>query len=391
MRAYAGMVVTEVRRPATSADIAELRVLIDLANRYLSRLFKVEHYYNRMMDMETVIAQMQTVMESMTDPVILTDPQHRVITQNKAAERFFKVPEDVSEGRVRAVELNNLLFSAALSSMAVSGDESSRDMTLVDAIEGDEVLFEAVSAPSYSPDERRTGMVTVLRDVTDLRRADEELRSNYDKLRQAEEVVRQDRDRLNLIIENVGDPIVVCDRDAKVVLLDPLAQDLLGSENSRSVLHMRNQTKLDAYVTKFTYSFTDRESALIQLTHPTTHQEVEYDARSGKIYDERGMVAYTVTVLRDLTAVRRLEQLKMERRMLEMEKFAVAGRLAGTIAHEVNNPLEAIKNCIFMLNDQMKPEAGSDLRHPEGRNRAGGPHRSPDAGALSQHRAGGQR
>ena len=96
---------------------------------------------------------------------------------------------------------------------------------------------------------------------------------------------------------------------------------------------------------------------LIQLTHPGTHQEVEYDARSGKIYDERGLVAYTVTVLRDLTAVRRLEQLKMERRMLEMEKFAVAGRLAGTIAHEVNNPLEAIKNCIFMLNDQMKPEA----------------------------------
>ncbi len=357
MRAYAGMVVTEVRRSASSADIAELQALIHLANRYLGRLFKVEHYYNRMMDMETVIGQMQTVMESMTDPVILTDPQHRVITQNKAAARFFRVPEDVSEGRVRAVELNNLLFSAALSSMAVSGDESSRDMTLVDAIEGEEVLFEAVSAPSYSSDERRTGMVTVLRDVTDLRRADEELRFNYDKLRQAEEVVRQDRDRLNLIIENVGDPIMVCDRDAKVVLLDPLAQDLLGSENSRSVLQMRNQTKLDAYVAKFTYSFTDRESNLIQLTNPTTHQEVEYDARSGKIYDERGMVAYTVTVLRDLTAVRRLEQLKMERRMLEMEKFAVAGRLAGTIAHEVNNPLEAIKNCIFMLSDQMKPEA----------------------------------
>ena len=111
-------------------------------------------------------------------------------------------------------------------------------------------------------------MVTVLRDVTDLRRADEELRANYDRLRQAEEVVRQDRDRLNLIIENVGDPIVVCDRDAKVVLLDPLAQELLGSEKSRSGLHVRNQAKLDAYVTKFTYSFSDRESAPIRLTHP---------------------------------------------------------------------------------------------------------------------------
>jgi signal transduction histidine kinase len=48
----------------------------------------------------------------------------------------------------------------------------------------------------------------------------------------------------------------------------------------------------------------------------------------------------------------------MERRMLEMEKFAAAGRLAGTIAHEVNNPMEAIKNCIFLLTDQIKPEAG---------------------------------
>ncbi len=85
---------------------------------------------------------------------------------------------------------------------------------------------------------------------------------------------------------------------------------------------------------------------------------MEYDARSGKIYDERGLVAYTVTVLRDLTSVRRLEQLRMERRMLEMEKFAAAGRLAGTIAHEVNNPMEAIKNCIFLLTDQVKPEAG---------------------------------
>jgi len=230
-------------------------------------------------------------------------------------------------------------------------------MTLVDAIEGDEVLFEAVSAPSFAPDGRRTGMVTVLRDVTDLRRADEELRANYDRLRQAEEVVRQDRDRLNLVIENVGDPIVVCDRDAKVALLDPRAQELLGGERTRTPIHIRNQAILDAYITQFTYSFSDRESSPIQLMSPDSGLEVEYDARSGKIYDERGLVAYTVTVLRDLTAVRRLEQMKMERRMLEMEKFAAAGRLAGTIAHEVNNPMEAIKNCIFLLTDQIKPEA----------------------------------
>lgn len=358
MRAYAAVVSVELKPNAKTSDVTQLGALIELANRYLSRIFKVEHYYNRMTDMETTIGQMRTVLESMADPVILTDAQHRVITQNKAAERFFKLPDEVSEGRVRAVELNNLLFSAALSSMAVAGVDSSRDMTLVDAIEGEEVLFEAVSAPSYGPDARRTGMVTVMRDVTELRRADEELRQNYELLTAAEEVVRQDRDRLNLIIENVGDPIVVCDKDAKIVLLDPLAAELFGDEGGeRLAVHMRNQAKLDAYIAAFTYSFSDRESAPLHLFNPHTEAEVEYDARSGKIYDERGTVAYTVTVLRDLSAVRRLEQLKLERRMLEMEKFAVAGRMAGTIAHEVNNPMEAIKNCIFLLQDSIREEA----------------------------------
>src|SRR5579859_6129322 len=351
MRAYAAAVVVELPKNYSDQTIAELGELIDLANRYLSRLFKVEHYYNRMRDMEITIAQMGTVMQSMADPVILTDTQHRVIMQNKAAERFFKVPDEMTEGLVRAVEFNNLLFSAALSSMLVSGSDSHRDLTLVDAIEGEEMLFEAVSAPTYGPDGIQLGTVTVMRDVTDLRRADQELRLNYDRLREAEEVVRQDRDRLNLIIENVGDPIVVCDGKAKIVLVDPLAQELFGTETDvvRDAVQFKNQTKLTAFIDAFTSSFADRETAPLRLYNPALRQEIEYDARSGKIFGERGQVSYTVTVLRDLTALRRVEQLKVERRMLEIEKFAATGRLAATIAHEVNNPMEAIKNAIYLL------------------------------------------
>ncbi|HET9837257.1 MAG TPA: ATP-binding protein [Candidatus Angelobacter sp.] len=351
MRAYAAAVVVELPKGHSSQNVSELGELIDLANRYLSRLFKVEHYYNRMRDMEITIAQMGTVMQSMADPVILTDTQHRVIMQNKAAERFFKVPDEMTEGLVRAVEFNNLLFSAALSSMLVSGSDSHRDLTLVDAIEGEEMLFEAVSAPTYGPEGIQLGTVTVMRDVTDLRRADQELRLNYDRLRDAEEVVRQDRDRLNLIIENVGDPIVVCDSRAKIVLTDPLAQEVFGtgSDAGPDAVQFKNQTAFGAYIDSFTYSFSERETAPLRLYNPTLRQEIEYDARSGKIFDEKGQVSYTVTVLRDLTALRRVEQLKVERRMLEIEKFAATGRLAATIAHEVNNPMEAIKNAIYLL------------------------------------------
>ena len=364
MRAYAALVAVELPSKG-SPELISLSNLIEMANRYLSRLFKVEHYYNRMTDMDVTIAQLQTVMQSMSDPVILTDNHYRVIVQNRAAERFFKVPdstvaEGLTEGLARAVEMNNLLFSAALSSVAVSGVEASRDLTLIDAIEGEEMLFEAVCTPTFTRDGMPLGMVTVMRDVTDLRRADQELRTNYEKLRAAEEVVRQDRDRLNVIIESVGDPIVVCDGSAKVVLLDPLAQNLFGlgeKETLSDSVRVKNQAQLDAYVTAFTFGFADKESGILKLTDPNTKQEIEYDTRSGKIYDERGQVAFTVTVLRDLTALRRVEQLKVERRMLEIEKFAAAGRLAATIAHEVNNPMEAIKNAIYLLSDSVKADA----------------------------------
>jgi len=358
MRAYSAMVVVGLRARTPERQLKDAEALIELGNRYLARLFKVEHYFNRMRDMDTTIAQMQTVMESMADPVILTDTHHRVITQNKAAERFFKVPEEVSEGGMRAVGFNNLLFSAALSSMAVSGIDSSRDLTLVDVMEGEEVLFEAVCAPTYNREGMRTGMVTVMRDVTDLRRADQEVRANLEKLMQAEEVVRQDRDRLNLVIENVGDPIVVADSAAKVVLYDPLAKELFGiGDGPRTSVQVKNHAKLDAYLTRFTFSFDEKGAESVRLFNPTSKSEVDYEARSGKIYDARGQVSYTVTVLRDFSTWKKLDQLKVERRMLEMEKFAATGRLAGTIAHEVNNPMEAIKNSIYLLEGQVKPKA----------------------------------
>src|SRR5438477_326941 len=217
--------------------------------------------------------------------------------------------------------------------------------------------LERLHAPTQSKESVRTGMVTVMRDVTDLRRADEEVRANLEKLRAAEEMVRQDRDRVNLVIENVGDPIIVADNSAKIVLLDPMAKELFGSaEPAKDPQIVKNQAKLDAYLNSFTFSFADKENRSVRLYNPGSGAEVEYAARSGKIYDARGQVAYTVTVLRDFSAWKKLEQLQMERRMLEMEKFAATGRLAGTIAHEINNPLEAMKNAIHLLSGKLDPQ-----------------------------------
>jgi len=356
MRGYASLVIAQLGHSHDQKQLRRMRDLVDRANRHLGRIFKAHHYYNRMREMEVTIAHMSAVMQSMADPVILTDNHHRLVIQNEAAERFFKVSEGISEGGKRAVGRNNLLFSAALSSMVVSASNASRDIALVDVTEGDEVLFEAVCAPTILRDGTRTGTVMVMRDVTDLRRSDEEIRSNLSRLRATEEAVRLDRDRLNLVVENVGDPIIVADNSAKIVLLDSLAKELFGSEDKhRTPRLVRNQAKLDAYLTSFTFSFAEKENKTMLLHLPNSNSDAEFAARSGKIYDTRGQVAYTVTVLRDFSTWKKLEQLQLERRMLEMEKFAATGRLAGTIAHEINNPMEAIKNAIYLLRGKLDP------------------------------------
>ena len=54
------------------------------------------------------------------------------------------------------------------------------------------------------------------------------------------------------------------------------------------------------------------------------------------------------------------ERKRMERALLTSEKLAATGRLASTMSHEINNPLAAITNLIYLLTPlQTSPEATS--------------------------------
>jgi len=92
------------------------------------------------------------------------------------------------------------------------------------------------------------------------------------------------------------------------------------------------------------------------------HYETVRVAKSGKrievslsispVRDDTGKIVGASKVLRDVSS-RRLA----EASLLQAEKIAAAGRMAATIAHEVNNPLEAVMNLIFLARSNAdKPE-----------------------------------
>jgi PAS domain S-box-containing protein len=82
------------------------------------------------------------------------------------------------------------------------------------------------------------------------------------------------------------------------------------------------------------------------------------------VRDTSGNVIGGINVLVDITARKLAEerQQQSEAALRKSEKFAAAGRMAATIAHEINNPLEAIVNLWFLLGqDQSLSADGHEL------------------------------
>jgi PAS domain S-box-containing protein len=74
------------------------------------------------------------------------------------------------------------------------------------------------------------------------------------------------------------------------------------------------------------------------------------------IKDENGQVIGASKILRDVSIRKRMEQ-----SLLQAEKIAATGRMAATIAHEVNNPLEAVMNLLYLLREKVTDDEGRDF------------------------------
>src|SRR5918912_3853368 len=297
----------------------------------------------------------ESIMKSVADPIVLTNLDNEILLQNRRAEELFSGSEEAGEGKRRALKMNDLLFSAYLSSAAVSDSSSvQRDITLVDPIEGADIHFEVISTPALNARGERLGLVSIFRDVTDLREANEELARNFTKLQQAESEARRERDRLDLIIENVGHPVVVCDAGGNFILFNRRAEFLFQQEDafptSAAAAAVRaNSVKLTSFISALASAFETDRQAEIELIDPETGESLPMEITAGEVVDAKGQVTAVVSILHDLSEIRELERRRVEQQLFESEKLAAVGRLAASIAHEVNNPLEAIKNSLYLL------------------------------------------
>jgi len=198
--------------------------------------------------------------------------------------------------------MNNMLLSSALSSQVIETGAVRRELLLVNPVDGSDLLFELLSTVTADP-RHGTGVVSILRNVSDLRRASEEIEENYRRLRIAETQARAESDRLNLIIDSVADPIVVTDASGATSLMNEPAERLFTIQSRSSSAEQRavqaNDAHFSSFIAGMLVSADQRRIGEIGLIDPPSGEAMPVEAIAGKILSDHGELTAVVTILHD--------------------------------------------------------------------------------------------
>jgi PAS domain S-box-containing protein len=154
-------------------------------------------------------------------------------------------------------------------------------------------------------------------------------------------------------LTSLGDAVIATDARGRVTFLNSMAEQLMGitliaarGKLIETIFPIFNETTLqpvDNPVKKvMEHGFIIGLANHTVLQHPDgTFIPIEDSA--APIRDTRGKIVGAVMVFRDATHERKSQEV-----LRKTEKLAAAARLAATVAHEINNPLEAIGNLVYI-------------------------------------------
>lgn len=171
--------------------------------------------------------------------------------------------------------------------------------------------------------------------------------------KRAEEAVQNSRDYLDRIINSVGDPIFVKDRNHKFTLINDAMAEFMGRRRADFV----GRSDHDLLPKKEADIFWERDELLFTSKKETVTEEKLTDANGSirvivtrrRLYIDKKGDEYIVGVINDLT-----ERKTLEDKLQRGQKLESIGQLASGIAHEINTPTQYVGDNVRFLKDSFQ-------------------------------------
>jgi PAS domain S-box-containing protein len=196
-----------------------------------------------------------------------------------------------------------------------------------------------------------------------------------------------DESFLSAIIDHVAHPIFVKDREFRFVLLNRAMEAMLGIPR----VEMLGHTDYDFFPKEQADWFRKKDEEMFTLGQQVEITEEPITDKSGQrhtlattkvpLRDASGGITHLVGIIHDITPLKRAEEAlrevtsAIERQMQERtdalleaqlelvrrERLAVIGLFAGSLAHQIRNPLGSIKNAAYLV-QLASPSMDDDMR-----------------------------
>ena len=194
-----------------------------------------------------------------------------------------------------------------------------------------------------------------MRDITEIRKTEEALRESAKYLGELAAIIDSSDD---VILSKDLNGIVKSWNAAATRVFGYSAEEMIGASILKLIpehLHSDEKTIIENVRAGRRIEHFDT----IRLTKDG--RLIDVSLTISPIRNADGRIIGASKILRDISSRKRMEQ-----SLLQAEKIAATGRMAATIAHEINNPLEAVVNLLFLLRPMIAdPEGISYLASAE--------------------------
>lgn len=280
-------------------------------------------------------AQMASIIGSAMDAIISIDGEQRIVLFNAAAEKMFLCPASEALGQSINRFIPARFRAAHVDHVDNFGRKNitKRSMGSLGAIfglRGDGEEFPIEASISHAEADGRKLYTVIIRDITERKRSEDQLREQAALLNQARDAI---------LVRDLEDRILFWNQGAERIY-GWSSTEVIGKD-IRDVIYKTNSDQYD----KARYLVLETGEWEGELHHTTRDgREIIAQSRWTIVRDDKGIPKSILDINTDVT-----EKRKIESQFLRSQRMESIGTLAGGLAHDFNNILSPILMAIKML------------------------------------------